>query len=107
MGILIKLLILYGKLAVTAKRECWVSRGGKGDEQGRRSYSWRRARKIVHIRAPVDWTEGKEESVCQGRSAGIGQFQESVALMWKTHLQAQAPLSGPNLPTADFGPKSS
>jgi hypothetical protein len=72
MGILIKLLILYGKLAVTEKRECWVSRGGKGDEQGRRSYSWRRARKIVHIRAPVDWTEGKEESVCQGRSAGNG-----------------------------------
>jgi hypothetical protein len=39
MGIPIKLLILYGKLAVNELRECWVSRGGKGDEQGRRSYS--------------------------------------------------------------------
>jgi len=41
----------------------------------------------------VDWTEGKKQSVCQGRSAGIGQFQESVALMWKTHLQTQARFS--------------
>jgi hypothetical protein len=34
MGIPIKLLILYEKLAVNGKRECWVSRGGKGDEPG-------------------------------------------------------------------------
>jgi hypothetical protein len=39
MGISIKLLILYGKLAVNVKRECWSLLGGKGDEQGWRSYS--------------------------------------------------------------------
>ena len=72
MGIPIKLLILYGKLAVTAKRECWVPRGGKGDEQGRRCHSRRLARRIVHIRAPVDWTEAKKQSICQCRSAGNG-----------------------------------
>ena len=67
MGISIKLLILYGKWAVNVKREHWALLGGKGDEQGWRSYSWRRVRKIGRIRAPEDWTEGKGAIGLTGR----------------------------------------
>jgi hypothetical protein len=94
MGISIKLLILYGKLVVNANRERWVSRGGKGDEQGWRWYSWRRVRKIGRIRATVDWTEGKGQSVCQGGVAGNGQFHETGRLIWKTDLQTRGRLWG-------------
>ena len=93
MGISIKLLILYGKLAANAEREFWVSRGGKGDEQGWQSYSWRRAHKTGRIQASADWREGKEESVCRGGVAGSGQFHETGMLIWKTDLQTRAGFS--------------
>jgi hypothetical protein len=41
------------------------------------SCSWRRGRKIRRIRAPVDWTEGKEQSVRPGGFAGSGQFHRT------------------------------
>ena len=56
-------------------------------------YSWRRVRKIGRIRAPADWTEGKEESVCRGGVGGNGQFHETGTLIWKTDLQTRERLS--------------